>query len=102
MPKIEPVVRCLTECFDDPIDRIAGAVVALAVYDAMNQVSRKTKMTGKTIRNNSAHIEHKENQRQARKNRAEAARRWLRVHGIYWMDALGLEPTPIMEVICDD
>ncbi len=89
MPKIDSVMRCMTESFEDPIDKIASAVVALAIYDAMNQRSRKTN------RNNSRHITHKENQRQA-------ARRWLRVHGVYWMDALGLEPSPIMEVISDN
>jgi hypothetical protein len=89
MPRVDCFTKSLTECFDDPLDRIAGAVIALAVFDATNDRRRKT------IRNNSRHAVNF-------KNRRISARLWLVNHGARWMEALGIEPDPIMEVIRDN
>jgi hypothetical protein len=89
MPRIEPVVQALTEPFDNPIDRLAEAVIALAIYDATNDIRRKT------IRNNSLHIKHYHQRRLQ-------ARQWLQNHGIYWLEALDLQPELILEAIYDD
>ena len=89
MPRIEQVIHCITDDFDHPMDKIAGAVIAQAVYDATNDRRRKTN------RNNSNH-------KKVWEYRKQAARRWLDVHGVYWMDALGMESHSIMEVLCDD
>jgi hypothetical protein len=88
MATLQATIQAMTECFEHPIDRLAGAVIAVAVFDATNQVHRKTN------RNNSRH---KKNQ--ARKKRQ--ARAWLQEHGVYWLEALELEPEAILEAIHD-
>ena len=88
MPRIEPFIDCMTESFEHPLDRLAGAVIAFAIYDA-------TKDLRKTKRNKSRWI-------RAHHSRRRQARVWLRENGVYWLEALGLEPAPILEAICDD
>jgi hypothetical protein len=99
MPRIDPVVQALTDDFDHPIDRLAGAIIALAIYDATNQVRRKTIRNNWAKENREKRVEIKSKRMN---NRRKQARHWLQNHGIYWLGALNLEPEPILEANHDD